>query len=137
VQPRVYFIEAYFARWGPSINYFVQLPYFVRILAKLLHQSFRWAYIQGILEIGLEVRCDAIKRFELQTMSTGKSKLQFNRRPCRHGGICINSVVLNAFDRIVPAKTRSALSFVHFLVFGSACLGSFSKISCHDRENLH
>jgi len=69
-------------------------------------------------------------------MPAGKSELQFNRRPCRHGDICINSVVVNAFDRLVPAKTHSALSFVNFFVFGSACLHSFSKISCHDRENL-
>jgi len=106
------------------------------ILAKLLHQSFQWVYMQGIIEIGLEVRCDAIKRFELQMMPAGKSKQQFNRRPCRHGGICINSVVVNAFDHLVPAKTHCALSFVHFFVFGSACFRSFSKISCHDRENL-
>ena len=36
----------------------------------------RWVHIQGILEIGLKVRCDAIKRLELQTMQAGKSKLQ-------------------------------------------------------------
>ena len=66
VQPRGYLIEPYPARWGPSVKCFVQHPYFVRILAKLLHKSLWWVYIQGILEIGLEVRGDAIKRFELQ-----------------------------------------------------------------------
>jgi len=73
---------------GASMKCFVQLPYFqvVRILAKLLHQSFRWVYIQGILEISLEIRCDAIKRFELQTMPAGKSKLYFNCRPCTQRG---------------------------------------------------
>jgi len=94
----------------------------------------RWVHIQGILEIGLKVRCDAIKRLELQMIPTGKSKLQFNRRPCRHRGISINSVVVNAFDRLVPAKTHSALLFVNFFVFGSACLRFFSKISCHDQK---
>jgi len=59
-------------------------------------------------------------------MPAGKSKLQFNHRPCRHGGLCINLVVVNALDRLVPAKTHSALSFVHFFVFGSTCFRSFS-----------
>jgi len=73
--------------------------------------------MQGILEIGLEVLCDAIKRFELQSMLAGKRKLLFNRRPCRHGGICISSVVVSAFDRLVPAKTHSALSCPGVLAF--------------------
>ena len=84
-------------------------------------------YIQGILEVGLEVRCDAIERFELQMMPTVESKLQFNRRPCRHWGICINSVVVNAFNRLVTAKAHPALPFVNFFVFRSASLRSFSK----------
>ena len=61
-----YLIEPYPARWGPSVKCFVQHPYFVRILAKLLHKALWWVYIQGILEIGLKVRGDAIKSFELQ-----------------------------------------------------------------------
>jgi len=134
--PHAYLIEPYPARWGPSVKCFVQLPYFVRILAKLLHKSFWWVYIQRILQIGLEVRCDTIKRLELQMMPAGKSKLQFNRRSCRHGGICMNSVVVNAFDRHVTARAHSARSFVNFFVFGSACLRCFSKISCPHREIL-
>jgi len=58
-------------------------------------------------------------------MPTGKSKLQFNRCLCRHGGISINLVVVNAFDRLVPAKTHSALSFVNFFVFDSTCPSFF------------
>ena len=108
-----------------------------RIMLRWVYiQGVRWVYIQGILEIGLEVRCDAIKRLELQTKPAGKSKLLFNRRTCRHRGICINLVVVNAFDRLVSAKTHSAFCFVNFFVFGSACPRSSGNISCHDRLNL-
>jgi len=133
VQPRGYLIEPYPARRGPSVKCFVQHPYFVRIFAKLLHKSFWWVYIQGILEIGLEVRYDAIKRLELQMMPAGKSKLQFNCRPCRHGGICINLVVVNTFDRFVTAKAHSALSLSmsNFFKFSiSFMIACFHDVPC-------
>ena len=63
MQPRGYRIKPCPTRWRPSAKCYLQHPYFVRILAKFLHKSLWRVYIQGILEVSLEVRCDAIERF--------------------------------------------------------------------------
>ena len=126
-----------FSWMGPTIERVVQFPYFVRIFAKLLHQSFRWVYMQRILKLGLEVCCNEIERFELKAMPASQRELQFNRRSCRNGGICIDSVVVNSFNCLVPAETHSAFSSFHIsrpwvLIF----VLQVSKSFCHDQKNI-
>jgi len=125
-----------FSWMGPTIEWVVQFPNFVRIFAKLLHQSFRGVYMQRILELGLKVCCDENERFELKAMPASKSELQFNHRSSRDGGICIDSVVVSSFNCLVPAETHSAFSSFHYLAFRSANFCSLSKLFCHDQKNI-